>query len=236
MKTPFSLQEWLKDKSQKIETGECCPVRIVDCDVKPSKDSPRTILALVEQPTGEEQPTLYYPDGRLNMSGPSSKDLFFITPDPELTEFEKALLDIIKMYTSTPPVAITNDGIAFYAKKLLTIARKEVLKDKPRFEEYEAVEDGNATGLRKKLMNDNERVAFLKNLIRYNIEDGNFGSGVWGVTISKQDAIDMVDSIHSTWKPTEKQMGALLRAEGVLRSNGKDVSELVGLYEQLRML
>ena len=128
MRKQFNLQDWLADKSQQIETGECCPVRIVDCDVKPSKDAPRTILALVEQPTGEEQPTLYYSDGRLNMSGPSVKDLFIVTPEPELTEFEQALKSGTNIYVEQDRHMEDWDAKED-AKELLELARKEIEVD-----------------------------------------------------------------------------------------------------------
>ena len=84
MKIPFTLDAWLKDKSQKIETRSGKNVRIICWD-----KIGVPIVALVGD---AEDIVTYNRDGTIGqqkqMQFPS--DLFIITPEPELTEFELA--------------------------------------------------------------------------------------------------------------------------------------------------
>lgn len=58
-------------------------------------------------------------------------DLFLIPPEPELSEFEKALKDCVNM--REPEVPMTDEGARNNATILLALARKELEKELPRW-------------------------------------------------------------------------------------------------------
>ena len=125
MKIPFTLDAWLKDKSQKVETRSGVPARIVCWDRK-TKDM--EILALVEDEhvdcTEEDLAEVAASNGRMFPRGKDHDyDLFLITPEPELTEFEKAVEDYIKSYTG---IVQTEAAAKQWAAELLPIARKQL--------------------------------------------------------------------------------------------------------------
>lgn len=129
MKKQFNLQDWLKDKSQKVETRDGRPARIICTDAK--ADDGACIIALIPGYGGEEA-YQFFPDGRAFSSKSSDEDcadLFLVTPEPELSEFEKNLSDIfgyaISMSVSDPKKP-TDEFVREYAPELLAIARKQL--------------------------------------------------------------------------------------------------------------
>lgn len=96
-KKQFTLDSWLKDKSQKVVTRCGFPVRIVCTDVK-RKDYP--ILALVERDDQEEYQS-FTKDGRFSLYNPlhDNFDLFIETAD-EVSEDEKIRKRLIQLFQS----------------------------------------------------------------------------------------------------------------------------------------
>lgn len=126
MKKQFNLQDWLKDKSQKVETRSGLPVRIICWD----RRGERPLVVLIQHPNGYDEGLFCYENGLANGVGQESdSDLFLVTPEPELSEFEKKLSDVfgyaISMSVSDPPKP-TDEFVREYAPELLAIARKEL--------------------------------------------------------------------------------------------------------------
>ena len=97
MRKQFNLQDWLKDKSQRVETRDG---RIVH-DIWPVKEplivngKRAEVCALIE---GEEDALVFLEGGRYyptTKETDSSYDLFIVTPEEELTEWEKAIKDLV---------------------------------------------------------------------------------------------------------------------------------------------
>jgi hypothetical protein len=64
-------------------------------------------------------------NGRINRTGQDCNlDLFIVTPEEELTEFEKAIKDMIKPYAAWP-----DDIFKEESAKLLFLAREQFIKD-----------------------------------------------------------------------------------------------------------
>lgn len=144
MKIPFTLDAWLKDKSQKVVDEDGRPVRIICTDA----DGLYPIIGLVDNkiplPCGK--------DGRPPYIGGGGGTLFIVTPEEELTEFEKKLWEVLKSEGSPigPIEKFTDDDkrvFHAYAAKLLAIARKELCEqivDNTK----EAYENGKAEALK----------------------------------------------------------------------------------------
>lgn len=88
---PFTLEAWLKDKNQRVETRDG---RIVH-DIWPVKNKTtikayRTeVCALID---GEQDALVFFAGGKyLPVNAKSPFDLFIVTPEEEMTEFEKEL-------------------------------------------------------------------------------------------------------------------------------------------------
>lgn len=82
-KIPFTLEAWLKDKSQRVETRDGRSVRIVCTDAKANDGA--CVIALITDYGGEEA-YQFFPDGRAFSSKSSFEDcadLFIVTPEPE---------------------------------------------------------------------------------------------------------------------------------------------------------
>lgn len=178
MKKQFNLQDWLKDKSQKVETRDGRPARIICTDAK--ADDGACIIALIPGYGGEEA-YQFFPDGRAFSSKSSDEDcadLFLVTPEPELSEFEKKLSDVfgyaISMSVSDPQKP-TDEFVREYAPELLAIARKELYTTiKRELEEnpngwVQRVEDAHNSGLKAGYKNG--RAEALKDLPRWKKEN-----------------------------------------------------------------
>ena len=128
MKKQFNLQDWLKDKSQNIETRDGRPARIICTDAK--ADDGACIIALIPGYGGEEA-YQFFPDGRAFSSKSSDEDcadLFLVTPEPELTEFENAFG---RALMEVPEPDDEEEWYPFLKEKaaeLLEIGRKEIIK------------------------------------------------------------------------------------------------------------
>ncbi len=82
---------------------------------------------------------------------------------------------------------------------------------------------------------DEKKMIFLERLIEYNVPDGQYGwaDGRKGGFVTKSEAISMLKSLRSSWKPSEEQMNALLIASADSKTDGL---ALRILYEQLKKL
>ena len=89
-KIPFTLDAWLKDKSQRVETRDGRIAHniwsvepLIVCGKKAD------VCALID---GEEDALLFFEGGKyLPANAESPFDLFIITPEEELNEIEKRL-------------------------------------------------------------------------------------------------------------------------------------------------
>lgn len=128
----FDLSLWLQDKSRKVVTRDGRPVRIICSDRKAKSGN---IVGLVE----EDESLIYVWDNNGNhiVSGFDKNDLFFADEEEkpqskELTEFEDKLLSFALMFSAN----IEEEKIEYVkesAKILLDLARKEILKDLPKW-------------------------------------------------------------------------------------------------------
>lgn len=144
MKTPFTLEAWLKDTSQKVVDKNGRPVRIVCTDA----DGLYPIIGLVDNkiplPCGK--------DGRPPYIGGGGGTLFLVTPEPELSEFEKACM---KLYNEGRDDGfsgdkLSNESVKESASELLALAREELFANDAVLKEYAEVarKQGKAKALR----------------------------------------------------------------------------------------
>ena len=85
---------------------------------------------------------------------------------------------------------------------------------------------------------DEKKITFLGRLIRYNVPDGQYGwvDGRKGGFVTKSEAISMLKSLRSSWKPSEEQMIALKRSISYLSEYGQNDDDLIlcSLYKDLQ--
>lgn len=130
-KIPFTLDAWLKDKSQKVETRDGRPSRIICTDRKFGYP----IIALAYN-KDEDKEVYINADYSGKSQCESKDDLFLVTPEEELTEFESTLKYIVNNLTNN--ITYRNvmkerfnrgdedEQIKEYASELLAIALKEI--------------------------------------------------------------------------------------------------------------
>ncbi len=123
MKIQFDIKyrPQIESGKYKVETEDGIPARIICWDSPIDKERP--IIAIVF----DNQIEQYKADGRYNDDfGPSNYDLFIITPEPELTEFENGIKrGFLCAGLEDVPTGIIKDT----AKELLELAKKELCKD-----------------------------------------------------------------------------------------------------------
>lgn len=132
MKQQFDLSLWLQDKSRKVVTRDGRNVRIVFTE---AQDDNYPILALVQRKTEsqKEQPHLFSTLGVYEVGRESCLDLFFADEKEELTEFENTMVSFAHaMFDHLLDVTKEID-IKEWKDKLLDLARKELLKDLPKW-------------------------------------------------------------------------------------------------------
>ena len=138
----FDLSVWLKDKSRKVVTRDGRPVRIVcwDRNTKYWK-----IVGLVTSPDGStENPFTYDVNGNESDGclHDNRNDLFFADEEDELTEFEKAVQNILN-----EPHFQDVQAVKQFSKTLLDLARKELLKDLPKWKKAPSHEKQTMYGM-----------------------------------------------------------------------------------------
>ena len=131
MRKQFNLQDWLKDKSQKVETRDGSHV-VETISVDLTRDSMRVMANF-----GNNRIVHYYDDGRFWENANSDSDLFIVTPESELSEFESKVKYIVDNLTNN--ITYRNvmkerfnrgdedEQIKEYASELLVFARKEIV-------------------------------------------------------------------------------------------------------------
>ena len=114
----FNLETWLQDKSRKVMTREGKHVEIIHTN-SPVPHHP--IVGFIDKSI-----YTWTIDGKLIYSKeePDKNDLFFADEEAELTEFEKAVRNILARYISN--IDCFPETIKDEAKSLLDLARKEL--------------------------------------------------------------------------------------------------------------
>ena len=124
MKIPFDIKFRPKIESgeYKVVTEDDEPARIICWDSTINKERP--IIAIVF----DDQIEQYKADGRYdNDYDTSNYDLFIVTPDEELTDFEKAVgREIFDPPFNEKQIKVIKEE----SEKLLSIAKKELLSEK----------------------------------------------------------------------------------------------------------
>ena len=123
-KIPFTLDAWLKDKSQKIETRNGRPVHYIGLD--------RAGWQVFEifRKNGTSEYRTYHNSYMYCGPEESTYDLFIVTPDPEMTEFEKACM---KLYNEgcddgLSGDKLSNESVKESASELLSLAKQQPLQ------------------------------------------------------------------------------------------------------------
>ena len=120
-KIPFTLEAWLKDKSQKVETRSGKNVRIICWD-----KIGVPIVALVDD---TDDIVTYNRDGTTGQQMQLPSDLFLVTPEPELSEFEDRLRIICEdavIESRLFPERTSEDFAKKHSEELLDLAREEI--------------------------------------------------------------------------------------------------------------
>lgn len=142
----FDLSVWLKDKSRKVVTRLKKSVQIISIEGK--EDIP--IVALVEGVAHQYKPNGYHADVVVAYSNQcrdmGDYDLFFADEKDKLTEFEKAVKQV--MWTAYNYDDYSNgkdvddiSNVKATSKSLLDLARKEILKDLPKWKKAKKNEE-----------------------------------------------------------------------------------------------
>ena len=142
MKIPFNIKfrPQIESGEFKVETRDGKPARIICWDrfaIEPYDKC--NIIVLVTFGNNSESAYYYYQDGHLwdksNDEGDSNLDLFIITPEPELTEFEQELVNFFNERNAILPDKDgvynkhdCNELLHKSANKLLELAKKEICK------------------------------------------------------------------------------------------------------------
>lgn len=119
-KFDISMRPQIESGEYKVVTRGGQPVRIVCYDRKGKFN----IIALIDDGYIECKEE-YTPDGCLLQDKSEHRlDLFVIIPEPEMTEFEKGIYDM--MVDRTNEATISEEYARRYSSKLLELARKEL--------------------------------------------------------------------------------------------------------------
>lgn len=131
MKIPFDIKfrSQIESGEYKVVTRDSTPVRIVCWDA----NNPQPIVGLVyDNDTMCDIVELFCGNGKYwseDKDKDSDFDLFIITPEPELTEFEKSLADVIGFAISQGVVEPNYETYKFvkdWSERLLELAKKEL--------------------------------------------------------------------------------------------------------------
>ena len=133
MKIPFDIKyrPQIESGEYKVETKDGKQVRIVSWDKNGFEC--KEIVALVTNATGTESCNIYTIDGLLRSNScQKNMNLFIVTPEEELTEFEEELENFynhhlhVCTYDNQETV---EDSLHDGASKLLSIAHEQLIKD-----------------------------------------------------------------------------------------------------------
>lgn len=129
MKIPFDIKyrPQIENGEYKVEDRNGRPVRIICWDKKSEKKYGYHIVALIEFGPQHEESTYFTIDGKGRLKD-KEPELFIIKPEPELTEFEMRIKQLMGSY---PCATRENKGSLIYevrkaATELLELAKKEL--------------------------------------------------------------------------------------------------------------
>ena len=152
-KIPFDIKyrDKIESGEYKVVDNDNHNIRIICWDKKSEKKYGYCIVGLVEFGPNHEESTYYTIDGKARLKD-KHPCLFLITPEPELNDFEKAVANVCFDWQNIEPenrimTDSVEDAIKEDAAKLLAIARKEALKDLPRWKKWENGACGNGRGI-----------------------------------------------------------------------------------------
>lgn len=140
----------------KVETRDGKKVRVLCYDA----NNAAPIVALIKYNDGSEASRDYYLNGTMDYYRENPLDLFIVTPEEELTEFEKELENFYNHHLrvcSYDNQGTVEDSLHDGASKLLILARKELepeikaeaLKDLPRWKKDKSFEtEGTFIGVK----------------------------------------------------------------------------------------
>lgn len=126
MKIPFNIKyrPQIESDEYKVETKDGKQVRIVSWDKNGFEC--KEIVALVTNATGTESCNIYTIDGLLRSNScQKNMNLFIVTPEEELTEFEQEVSDIVE-YCKENGEHVAKGYAKRHAKTLLSFAEKEL--------------------------------------------------------------------------------------------------------------
>jgi len=130
MRIPFDISKkpQIESGEYKVETKDHHFVRII-CWNKNTGGLDR-IVALVAGDSGQEKTLHYTEEGRCIATGSNrDKDLFIVTPDPEMSEMEISLLSWLSDDTSGEiPMERMKQVVKARAAELLATAKKQLLQ------------------------------------------------------------------------------------------------------------
>ena len=121
----FSLDYYNSHPDCKVETRNGRPVRIICCDAKDKAP----IIGLYPTDDGGETTTQNFPDGRWcdDVNYESDDDLFIVTDEPELTDFEEVVSEFAKEVTGYTFQEVA--GLRNCARQLMIAAREQLIQE-----------------------------------------------------------------------------------------------------------
>ena len=148
-KIPFTLEAWLKDKSQKVETRNGRPVHYIGLD--------RAGWQVFEifRTNGTSEYRTYHDSYMYCGPEESTYDLFIVTPEPELTEWEKTVKDRLWRTLEYSETFRKDEykWVQELAAELLAIARKELENEAPSIIHAQSFNAGLKHGKEEALKN-----------------------------------------------------------------------------------
>lgn len=168
-KIPFNIKyrPQIESGEYKLKTFSGCPVTIYRWDFDNGGQTP--IMGSYVFDDGKEYVGEWSEKGHADLMTPNDLDLFIITPEPEFTEFEQAVGELIKeaVHNEVGDNAVVYAVGRGWTDKLLELARKEImdgwcrgLRDTQDFS-GKAYNDGYQLGI------ENGKAEALKDLPRW---------------------------------------------------------------------
>lgn len=131
MRIPFDIKyrDKIESGEYKVETRDGKPVRIICWDM----DSYNHIVALVANYPNyngslSEHIFSYGMDGRYSATAENAEDLFIVTPEPEMSEFENGMLRYLQDAANKKDDSEIVESTKEHSIKLLSLARNEFNK------------------------------------------------------------------------------------------------------------
>lgn len=178
MRIPFDVKyrPQIESGEYKVETGDGKQVRIVSWDKNGFEC--KEIVALVTNVTGTENCNIYTINGLLRSNScQKNMNLFIVTPEEELTEFENELVKMLMEATGKSREFIKLEAVKETATKLLNLAREEFVRqgyviEKKAFHDAVKKVDPKVMKEVSKNIDNTERTEFEQELINF-FNEGN---------------------------------------------------------------